>query len=58
MDETCEFCVEEGEVCCDALAPPGADGLVLFACTRAAGHDGPHVACGIDDHALQTWEDK
>lgn len=28
-----------------------------YVCTRAPGHDGPHVACGTVDHQIETWED-
>jgi hypothetical protein len=24
-------------------------------CTRARGHEGPHVACGVHTHNLDTW---
>ena len=27
-----------------------------YVCTREPGHDGPHVACGMD-HQIDTWED-
>lgn len=26
-------------------------------CTRAPGHDGPHVACGTD-HQIDMWENR
>lgn len=47
---TCTYCHEtrmHEEVCYQ-----DHDGYV---CTRAPGHDGPHVACG-DVHQIDTWE--
>jgi hypothetical protein len=32
------------------------DSSGYLVCTRAKGHDGPHVAHGIDSKALAIWE--
>lgn len=29
--------------------------LLSYACTRAVGHTGPHIACGTKDHNIITW---
>ena len=28
-----------------------------YGCTRVAGHDGDHVACGTMDNYIATWKD-
>lgn len=25
-------------------------------CSRPEGHDGPHVACGMNEHPMEAWE--
>lgn len=46
---------------CRAATTPRCPGFLAhlgeFHCTRAAGHDGPHVACHptIDRHEIRTW---
>lgn len=47
--------------CCAPTAPrcPGfLSELGEFHCTRATGHDGPHVTCHstIDRHQIRTWQ--
>lgn len=29
-----------------------------FLCSRAIGHAGPHVACGLSSHAKAVWPNK
>lgn len=45
----CPYCaeVDPTDAACFAEGPVGV-------CTRAPGHDGPHVACG-SDHRIDTW---
>lgn len=47
----CEFCKEVSQGCCSAKSPKD-----YYRCTRPLGHTGPHVACGIQNHRLDTWE--
>lgn len=48
----CEYCEHDGEYC-EADVPDHGE---TFVCTRAAGHDGEHAACGItdDEHPIAT----
>ena len=52
----CQYCEwdESEHRCCDARS----DGEGGYACSRYAGHDGPHVACGTTKHELARWENK
>jgi len=40
---------EESDKMCDDESDAG------YVCTRSAGHEGPHVACGNDTHNLDVW---
>ena len=31
---------------------------VFYLCTRDRGHAGDHIACGVVDHRLASWENK
>jgi hypothetical protein len=54
MDERCEYCQWSPDAWygCRSFSPAG------YLCSREAGHDGPHVACGGDKHALANWGDE
>lgn len=59
IDDTCDLCREyangpTGDLCL-AVFPTGAG---HFECTRPAGHDGKHAACGSghDGHPIVQWE--
>jgi hypothetical protein len=49
----CEFCIPLSEpdavICGEDIETPGD----VFTCTRRAGHEGDHVACGISGHAIE-----
>lgn len=48
----CPFCASGEEPnYCEAESAPDK-----FLCTREKGHDGPHVACGVSEHEIITWE--
>jgi len=57
MDDTCDLCREfaDGPIdgMCLAVAP-----INEYECTRPAGHDGKHAACGRkkDGHPIVQWE--
>ena len=46
--EPCVCRKPHGQKCCDAESN-------RFLCTRPAGHDGDHVACGRGCDRLATW---
>lgn len=53
---TCEFCVDaydESAKTCGDEAPKTAS--MAWACTRPAGHEGPHIACG-GRHSIEQWD--
>lgn len=48
MSKECPYCADLGQTECDAQN--------FLYCTRPAGHEGPHVACGKNDHELAMWD--
>jgi len=59
-EEICEFCgwdeTEDFNFGCCSMSGDDSGGLGWM-CSREAGHGGPHVACGGDEHCLAAWED-
>jgi hypothetical protein len=49
----CKFCghLTDADPVCTARKPPRG----AFLCTREPNHDGDHVACTPDKHAVETW---
>jgi hypothetical protein len=39
---------------CSAPTSCGAE-LSAYACTRAEGHSGDHVACSTEEHVIAAW---
>ena len=56
VETSCAF-YSEGIPTCNSISPNTDHG---YACTRAMGHTGDHMACGIkhEDHPIKTWENK
>lgn len=51
MAKKCAYCTDGETVC--ASKGPGARGA--FVCTREPMHDGDHVACSGNSHAVERW---
>jgi hypothetical protein len=51
---TCERCIDVADGVVRACSSESKRGYV---CTRPIGHEGDHVACGIDpeDHPIEKW---
>lgn len=59
-EKVCECVHAEGVVfshinTCHAICSAGPQ--MGYACTLQRGHSGPHIACGIEQHKLATWDD-
>lgn len=57
--EECPWCLSEGESACGRVvqsnAPDEGSEIQRGFCTRARGHDGPHVVCTTKLHNLFQW---
>ena len=49
IDE-CIWCADEGVDVCQAEHPERE-----LLCTRPAGHEGLHMACGTEVHEISSW---
>jgi hypothetical protein len=47
----CQYCKKDGKAGCFK-----SDDVFKLVCTRPKGHEGPHVACAINDHYILEWE--
>lgn len=49
----CKYrCVSnDGSMCCEG----SLDG---YFCTLSEGHEGPHIACGVETHDIRVWRDE
>lgn len=45
----CQYCNIGRKDPCDAKSGEQT-------CTREQGHEGPHIACGLHEHAVDVWE--
>jgi hypothetical protein len=56
MSEPCEHChFSDGT---EVIYICGADSQTGLICTKPKGHRGPHVACGVKYHAIETWDNE
>jgi len=54
----CEFCEEAvGNAYCYASGRDRIGHMTGFTCTRAAGHEGEHVACATNNCKVAIWKD-
>jgi hypothetical protein len=53
MQSPREDIIADSPEACDATTEH--NGNVVF-CSQPCGHDGPHMACTINEHPLTTWE--
>lgn len=51
---SCAHCYHGGEGCNGKTRNNAGR---MFYCTKAKGHEGAHVACGLDTHEMFTWFD-
>ena len=56
--DTCVFCenVDDASICSKVHTGPP-----MYICTRAEGHSGQHVACGLSkhlEHPIYMWDNE
>jgi hypothetical protein len=51
---SCKYCEEWDAATNDNC--PGKLGKMF--CTRERGHEGPHVACGVENHEYAIWKER
>ena len=56
--EFCRECQCGDSQCCGLVVSVvrGDESEMQLTCTRASGHPGEHVACGMTDHVMHRWE--
>ena len=55
--ECCKPGATDAQVC-GSIFVTREQAPLMWSCTMPAGHDGPHVACGIGGaHAFKAWRD-